>query len=73
MAAGNTSEAILNVLKGNSKPMNADEIAFRTRTTRTIINEILERMLRVKMVRQTAGGYQLNESKEYDLIQAFRK
>ncbi len=73
MGATNTSEAILSVLKGNNKPMNADEIAFRARTSRTIINEILERMLRVKMVRQTAGGYQLNQQNEYDLLQAFRK
>ncbi len=72
MGSANTSEAVMNVLKSNTKPLNVDEIAFRTRTGRSIITEVLERLLKIKVVRQTELGYQLNQQQEYDLLRAFK-
>ncbi len=66
----NISDQIINVLKNG--PMQIDEIAFRVRSTKTIVSEMLSRLEKVKIVKQTnVDYYELNKQNEFDLLRMF--
>ncbi len=65
------SGAIINVLEESFSPLAADEIAFRTRITRSIIEEVLLRLTRTKIVKETEGKYKLNTQNEFDSSRMF--
>ena len=64
----NVSAAVIDVLKKQHDPITIDELAFRTRTTRSILNDILYRLTRTKVVKEISGKYELNAQNEFDLM-----
>ncbi|MDB5247255.1 MAG: hypothetical protein JWQ40_1649 [Segetibacter sp.] len=63
--------AIINVLEKNSSSLGVDEIAFRTRITRSIVQDVLVRLTRTKIVKEDEGKYQLNRQNEFDSSRMF--
>ena len=51
------SAAILNVLKSMRRPAEADEIAFRVRSTPSAVRIELEALLEAKLVKKTDTTY----------------
>ena len=69
----NVSEAVIDVLKKQPNPITIDELAFRTRTTRSILSDILYRLTRTKVVKETFGRYELNAQNEFDLMSDYNR
>ena len=56
------SKAILNVLQQLNKPLGVEEIAFRIRSTSTVVKEQLEKLSEVHLVKRIDAGYSIEES-----------
>lgn len=66
------SEAIIEVLKRQDKPIKIDEIAFRTRTSRSAINDVLNRLRKAGIVIENEETYRLNNQGNYDFSEAYK-
>lgn len=67
------SEAIIDVLKKGDKPMVIDEIAFRARTSRSAINEVMTRLQKAKIIVETEDDkFRLNSQDDYDFSEAYK-
>lgn len=68
----NISEAVMNVLQKQDKPIGIDEIAFRTRSTQSAVNEILDRFKKASIVKETEDNkFELNQQKDFELKNLF--
>jgi predicted transcriptional regulator len=56
------TKAILNVLQKLNKPIEVDEIAFRIRSTSTIVMEQLEKLAEAHMVRKSDAAYSIEDT-----------
>lgn len=65
------SEAIIDVLKRQEQPIEINEIAFKTRTSRSAINDVLARMTKAKIVIANDNKYTLNSQNDYDFSTMF--
>lgn len=71
-ATTKTSEAIINVLKKEDKPLVIDEIAFKTRSSRSVVNEVMDRLQKAKIVTEDENKYSLNNTNDYELSEAYK-
>ena len=55
------TKAILNVLQKLNKPIGADEIAFRIRSTSSVVKEQLEKLSEARLVKRIDTGYTIED------------
>ena len=56
------TKAILSVLQKLNKPIGVDEIAFRIRSTSSVVKEQLEKLSEVHLVKRIDAGYSIEEN-----------
>jgi predicted transcriptional regulator len=64
------TKPILNVLQKLDRPTEVDEIAFRVRSTPTIVREELEKMEEANLVKKEGGGYSIATSARSSSLEA---
>lgn len=67
MGPSKISEAIIEVLKRQEKPIDLKELAFKIRTSPSAIGDVLNRLQKAKIVIETDRQYQLNKQENFDL------
>ena len=56
------SKAILNVLQKLNKPIGVDEIAFRIRSTSSVVREQLEKLSEAHLVKRVDTDYSIGDN-----------
>lgn len=73
MSVTNINEIVIDVLKQQDKPVGIEEIAFRARTSKSIVYEILQRLEKAKIVTQTAvDTYQIDRQNKFSFQEMYR-
>ena len=70
-AYSNIANAILTILNRINKPVETDEIAFRVRSTPSIVREQLNTLEKEELVQKEGDKYSIKENKKRNLESIF--
>ena len=64
------TKAILNVLQRLNRPTEVDEIAFRVRSTYTVVKELLDKLLEAHLVTKIDSRYAIADNAKSSILES---